>query len=163
MHRAYPPSKGPSPHRRAVSEPINDYYRHKHLPRLPHEIDTYRTRSLPDLPPGNSKANNDDADEPPSNPAFESPLSKKNKPLPMAPLQTGQEVKKRTGSTVEEVDDTESFFPYWSKILLLRRESVGCWEEKLVFAREMQGCWTERRVFAHEVRKCALNCACGMV
>ena len=67
---------------------------------------------------------------------------------------------------MEEEDargEMESFFPYWSKILMLKCESVSGWEEKLRFAREMQDCWTKRRLFAHEVRNCAMNCACGMV
>ena len=153
-------SSQPQAHRRAVSEPVNDYYRHKHLPRLPHEIDTYRSRSLPDLPRGSSKVN----DHPPSKKVFEIPLYK-DKPLPLAPLQTGEPVKRRRSASVEENVgiDTGSFFPYWSKILLLKCESVSGWEEKLAFAREVQDCWTKRRLFAHEVRNCALNCACGMV
>ena len=159
MDCAYPQTKVQAPHRRAVSEPVNDYYRHKHLPRLPHEIEIYRSRSLPELPPGTSKVD----DKSPSKKAFEIPLYK-DKPLPLVPLQTSRPVK-RGLSIVQEnpVVDTESFFPYWSKILLLKCESMNCWEEKLTFAREMQDCWTKRKLFAHEVRNCALNCACGMI
>ena len=159
MECAYSQSRVQAPHRRAVSEPINDYYRHKHLPRLPHEIETYRSRSLPELPPETSKPNN----RLPTMNALEIPLYK-NKPLPLPPLQTSEPVKRKR-STAEEnpVVDTESFFPYWSKILLLNCESVDSWEEKLTFAREMQDFWTKRKLFAHELRNCALNCACGMV
>ena len=58
--------------------------------------------------------------------------------------------------------DSESFFAYWSKMLLPKCESVESWEEKLTVARE-QDCWAKRRPFAHEVQDCAWDCACGML
>ena len=147
-------------HRRAMSEPVNHYYRHKPLPLLPHEIETYRSRSLPQIPSDTSRR-------------IHRPLSKyaaevspyKNRPLPTPPLQTSENDLQKWSAAVETADMTKSwsFFPYWSKILLLKCESVESWEEKLTFAREMQDCWTERKLFAHEVQDCAYHCACGMV
>ncbi len=146
-------------HRRAMSEPVNDYYRHKLLPRLPHEFEMYRSRSLPELPSDTSNANH----RPPSKYAPEVPPYK-NRPLPSPPLRTSKPAT-RASSTVETIcmPDAESCFPYWSEILLLKFENVGNWEAKLSFAREMQDCWTKRELFAHEVRECALDCACGMI
>ena len=146
-------------HRRAISEPVNYYYWHKPLPRLPHEIETYRSRSLP---------------EPPSEPNRRNhrPLSKytakvppyKDRALPSSPLQTSEPgVEDESAAETICMAESWSFFPYWSKILLLKGESVENWEEKLTFAREMQDCWAERKLFAHEVQYCARNCACGMV
>lgn len=146
-------------HRRAKSEPIDAYYHHKPLPRLPKEIEMYRTRSLPALPSETSSCN-------------KRPLSKyapqvppyRNRPLPSRPPRRSEPFQ-RVKSTVETICmvDSEFFFPHWSKILLLKCERVESWEEKLTFAREMQDCWTKRKLFAHEVLDCACDCACGMV
>ena len=160
MGYTYSQSTAQAPHRRAMSEPVNHYYRHKPLPLLPHEIEINRSRSLPELSPDTSRR-------------IHRPLSKyaaevlpdKNRPLPSPPLQTSQTGLEKWSAAVETAGMTKSwsFFPYWSKILLLKCESVESWEEKLKFAREMQDCWTERKLFAHEVQDCAYHCACGMV
>ena len=51
--------------------------------------------------------------------------------------------------------DSWSFFPYWSKLLLLKYESVECWEERLTFAREMEDCLDEEKMFcARGARLC---------
>ena len=160
----YPPPTTHNPHRRATSEPTNDYYRHKLLPRLPHEIETYRSRSLPELPSEASRRNK----RPQSKPAPAIlPPDDKNRPLPSPPPPRPSGPAKRGHSTVETICilDSESFFPYWSKIRLLQQwEMVESWrEEKLTFARERQGCWTKgKKLFAHEVQDCAIGCACGM-
>ena len=144
-------------HHRATSEPISDYYRHKPLPRLPHEIEMYRSQSLPELPSETSRRNN----RPLSKYAPEVPLYK-NRPLPPLPLRTIEPSKKDDLIVETNRVDSESFFPNWSQILLLKCENVESWEEKLNFAREMQDCWTKRKLFAHEVQNCAYDCACGM-
>lgn len=148
-----------NPHRRVMSEPINDSYRHKLLPCLPHEIGTYRSRSLPEVPSETSRRNN----RPLSKYAPEVPPYK-NRPLPSPPLRTSEpaEREKWTAKTICTID-SESFFRHWSKIRLLKCEDVESWEEKLTFAQEMQDCWTKRKLFAHEVQDCAFNCACGML
>ena len=153
-------STAQAPHRRAMSEPINHYYRHKPLPLLPHEIETNRSRSLPEQPSDTSRR----IHRPLSKRAAQAPPHK-NGSLPLPPLRTSQTGLKKWSAAVETAGMTKSwsFFPYWSKILLLKCESVESWEEKLKFAREMQDCWTERKLFTHEVQDCAYQCACGMV
>ena len=153
-------STAQAPHRRAMSEPVNHYYQHKPLPLLPHEIETYRSRSLSELPSDTSRRDH----RPLSKYAAEVPPHKERS-LPSPPLQTSQTGLEKWSAAVETAGMTNSwsFFPYWSKILLLKCENVESWEEKLTFAREMQDCWTERKLFAHEVRDCAYHCACGMV
>ena len=160
MGYTYSQSTAKAPHRRAMSEPVNHYYRHKPLPLLPHEIETHRSRSLPELSSDTSRRTH----RPLSKNAAEVPPYK-NRPLPSPPLQTSQTGLEKWSAAVETACMTKSwsFFPNWSKILLLKCESVESWEEKLAFAREMQDCWTERRLFAHEVQDCAYHCACGMV
>ena len=160
MGYTYAQSTAQAPHRRAQSEPVNHYNRHKTLPLLPHEIETNRSRSLPEQPSGTSRRNH----RPLSKYAVEMPPHK-NRALPSPPLQTSQADLEKWSAAVETAGMTKSwsFFPYWSKILLLKCESVESWEEKLTFAREMQDCWTERKLFAHEVQDCAYHCACGMV
>ena len=158
IHHTYSSLSARPRHRHTQSEPTNNYHQHKPLPRLPHEIEMYRTRSLPQLPSETSRRTNKSR-----------PLSKfspevpayKNRPLPSPPLRAAR----RGESTAETICtvEYESVFPYWSKILLLKWENAESWEGKLAFAREMQHCWTERRLFAHEVRECAFDCACGMV
>ena len=163
MGCTYPQPTAQASHRQAMSEPMIDYYRHKPLPHLPHELETYRSRSLPQLPSSKTSRRNN---RPLSKYAPEVPPYK-NRPLPSPPLRTSEGPGLEEKSTVETettcVMDSWSLFPYWSKILLLKCESVESWGEKLSFARDMQDCWTKRRLFAHEVQDCAYKCACGMI
>ena len=153
MDRVHPQPAAPAPHRRAISEPVNVYYRHKHLPRLPHEIEPYRSRSLPEIPlEANRRSLRPQSKYAPDVPPY------KNRPLPPPPLRTSEPARRET-RTVETlcVVETES------RILLLKCERVDSWEEKLAFAREMQDRWTKGTRFAHEIRECTFDCACGMV
>ena len=160
MGYTYAQATTQAPHRRAMSEPVNQYYRHKPLPLLPHEMETSRSRSMPGVPSDTSRRSHG----PVSKYAAQGPPHK-NRPPPSPPLQKSQPGLEKWSAAVETAGMTHSwsFFPYWSKILLLKCEKVESWEEKLTFAREMQDCWTERKLFAHEVQDCAYHCACGMV
>lgn len=159
MGCTYPQPTAQAPHRRTMSEPINEYYRYKLLPRLPHEIETYRSRSLPEPPSVTSRPN----DRPLSKYAPKVPPCENRPPLPSPPLRTSEPAQKED-STVETIRPfgSESFFPCWSRSLLSKCESSASWEEKLTFARERRGRWAKRRLFAHEVQGCAYDCACGM-
>ena len=148
-------------HRRALPERMNDHYRHKLLPRLPHEVEAYRSWSLLELTLEISRPKN----RPLPRYAPEVPLCK-SRSLPWPP-QRPREPADREKATVETdcVVDLDLFFLCWSKDLLLTCENVGSWEEKLTFAREMQDFWTKRELVAHEVQDCACDCACacGMI